>query len=49
MVGLQRGYLLLDLVDPGLVLLKEDSAATIVERCPHEAVMAKAKHKEVAG
>jgi len=49
MVGLQRGYLPLDLVDPRLVLLQEHRAATVVERCPHEAVVAEAKHEEVAG
>ena len=40
MIGFQAGELLLDLLDPGLVFFEEDGAATMVERSPHEAVMA---------
>lgn len=49
MVRLQSWELLLDLLDPGLVFLKEHGAAAIVEGCPHEAVMAEAEDEEVAG
>lgn len=40
MIGFQAGEHLLDLLDPGLVFFEEDGAATMVERSPHEAVMA---------
>ncbi|QHN75388.1 uncharacterized protein DS421_19g634990 [Arachis hypogaea] len=48
-VRLQAGNPLLDLVDPGLVLLQEHGAPAVVEGRPHEAVVAQAEHEEVAG
>lgn len=49
MVRLQRRELLCDTLDPFLVFFEEDGAPAVVQCAPHEAVMAEAEDKEVAG
>lgn len=47
-VRLQHGEAAADPVDPRRVLIEEHGAAAVVERVPHEAVVAEAEDEEVA-
>ena len=48
MVRLQGGEPGLNLLDPGLVFLKEDGAASVVQSGPHRAIVAQPEDQEIA-